>query len=394
MGQQPMAQCVAVTRHHYYLNQLTQKTINQGGKMNNLIHKKLGIAVISGCLMMWVGIAQAAPLVVFSNGGVADADDVNANFNELGARIETISLTPGADGTNGTNGAAGAAGNDGAAGADSTVAGPKGDTGADSTVAGPKGDTGADSTVAGPKGDTGADSTVAGPKGDTGLGAVVFSSAPTVNDDMNNPYSVGTVWVDTSTNRLYILEDNTANSAVWTIAAAPAVTYALGDTGPAGGFVFYVTGDGLHGLEAAPEDIGGNASATLVVWGCNGTLLSGMNELGVGSGVHNTSQRDLCSDASTAAKAAAAYEYNGYTDWFLPSKAELDLMYHELADTDNDSTNSGVGDDGNPGGFASNDYWSSSQDDSNYAWAQYFESGLQGGGSKDVALRVRAVRAF
>ncbi len=156
-------------------------------------------------------------------------------------------------------------------------------------------------------GPAGADSTVAGPAGPAGLGAVVFSSAPTVNDDMNNPYSVGTVWVDKSTNRLYILEDDTANAAVWTIAAAPAVTYALGDTGPAGGFVFYITGDGLHGLEAAPEDIGGNATATsAVAWGCDGTLLSGMNELGVGSGAHNTSQRDLCSDASTAAKAAAA----------------------------------------------------------------------------------------
>jgi hypothetical protein len=346
MGQQPMAQCVAVTRHHYYLNQLTQKTINQGEKMNNLIHKKLGIAVISGCLMMWVGIAQAAPLVVFSNGGVADANDVNANFNELGARIETISLTPGAAGNDGANGAAGA------------------------------------------------DSTVAGPKGDTGLGAVVFSSAPTVNDDMNDLYSVGTVWVDTSTNRLYILEDNTANSAVWTIAAAPAVTYALGDTGPAGGFVFYVTGDGLHGLEAAPEDIGGNATATSVAWGCYPNLLSGMNETGVGSGAHNTSQRDLCSDASTAAKAAAAYEFNGYTDWFLPSKAELDLMYHELADTDNNDTNSGVGDDGNLGGFASDYYWSSSQGNSSGAWGQHFDGGDQFDNDKRSAYRVRAVRAF
>jgi hypothetical protein len=348
MGQQPMAQCVAVTRHHYYLNQLTQKTINQGEKMNNLIHKKLGIAVISGCLMMWVGIAQAAPLVVFSNGGVADANDVNANFNELGARIETISLTPGAAGNDGANGAAGA------------------------------------------------DSTVAGPKGDTGLGAVVFSSAPTVNDDMNDLYSVGTVWVDTSTNRLYILEDNTANSAVWIIAAAPAVTYALGDTGPAGGFVFYITGDGLHGLEAAPGDIGGNSpSGTFIQWGCYETLLSGMNETGVGSGAHNTSQRDLCIDAPTAAKAAAAYQFNGYTDWFLPSKDELNLMWSNLADTDNNDRNSGVADAGNLGGFASSNYWSSSQNNSNFAWGQHFLDGDQYGNNiKFYSLRVRAVRAF
>ena len=32
------------------------------------------------------------------------------------------------------------------------------------------------------------------------------------------------------------------------------VTYEIGDTGPAGGIVFYVTDGGLHGLEAAPED--------------------------------------------------------------------------------------------------------------------------------------------
>jgi hypothetical protein len=244
-------------------------------------------------------------------------------------------------------------------------------------------------------GPAGADSTVAGPAGPAGLGAVVFSSAPTVNDDMNSPYSVGTVWVDTSTNRLYILEDNTANAAVWTIAAAPAVTYALGDTGPAGGFVFYVTDDGLHGLEAAPEDIGGNATATSVAWGCYGTLLSGMNELGVGSGAHNTSQRDLCSDASTAAKAAAAYEFNGYTDWFLPSKAELNLMWVNLADTDGGGDNSGVGDLGHPGGFAIGYYWSSSQYSSYDAWGQGFDFGSQlDYGSKGGALRVRAVRAF
>jgi hypothetical protein len=172
------------------------------------------------------------------------------------------------------------------------------------------------------------------------------------------------------------------------------LTYAIGDPGPAGGFVFYVTDDGLHGLEAAPEDIGGNATATLVAWGCSGTLLSGMNELGVGSGAHNSSQRDLCDDPTTAAKSAAAYVHNGYTDWFLPSKDELNLMWVNLADTDEGGDNSGVDDAGNPGGFASGDYWSSSQSNSNYAWLKFFNSGGQGGYIKAGTYRVRAVRAF
>jgi hypothetical protein len=173
------------------------------------------------------------------------------------------------------------------------------------------------------------------------------------------------------------------------------LTYAIGDRGPADGFVFYVTDDGLHGLEAAPEDIGGNATATPVVWGCSGTLLSGMNELGVGSGAHNTSQRDLCDDPTTAAKSAAAYVHNGYTDWFLPSKDELNLMYENLADSNSSQSNSGPDDPNNVGGFASSYYWSSSQYNSGYAWVQYFDNGFQFNYlNKYFTYGVRAVRAF
>jgi hypothetical protein len=378
MGQQPMAQCVAVTRHHYYLNQLTQKTINKGEKMNNLIHKKLGIAVISGCLMMLVGIAQAADLVVFSNGGVADADDVNANFNELGARIETISLTPGpagatgVAGADGTNGAPGLAGVDGLNGSD----GAPGLPGADGND---------------------------GTPGEPGLGAVVFGRAPTRDDDINStsPYTVGTVWVDTSANRLYILEDNTANSAVWTIAAAPAVTYAIGDTGPADGIVFYVTAGGSRGLEAAPSD---QNTGTGIRWDSvsNPYTDTGAIADGVGAGDMNTTliiaetEGDL---ATYAAGIAANYEatHSGvvYDDWYLPSKFELNLMWMNLADSDGDGANSGVSDPGNLGGFASSSYWSSSQYGSNFAWAQLFGGGNQlKGPSKSFTYRVRAVRAF
>jgi len=36
---------------------------------------------------------------------------------------------------------------------------------------------------------------------------------------------------------------------------SPAVTYAIGDTGPSGvGIVFYITDGGLHGMEVAPSD--------------------------------------------------------------------------------------------------------------------------------------------
>ncbi|WP_455208693.1 collagen-like triple helix repeat-containing protein [Kaarinaea lacus] len=74
-------------------------------------------------------LANAAPLVTFSNGSKTNADDVNFNFNELATRIDAIPAgppgpqgIPGQDGANGLNGDNGADGRDGAPG-------PKGDKG-------------------------------------------------------------------------------------------------------------------------------------------------------------------------------------------------------------------------------------------------------------------------
>ena len=61
--------------------------------MKNLMLKKLTMAVAAGCFGIAVSVAQAAPLIVFTNGTAADANDVNTNFTELETRINTISLT-------------------------------------------------------------------------------------------------------------------------------------------------------------------------------------------------------------------------------------------------------------------------------------------------------------
>jgi len=46
------------------------------------------------------------------------------------------------------------------------------------------------------------------------------------------------------------------------------------------------------------------------------------------------------------------------------------------------------------GGFASGNYWSSSQYFATSAWLQYLGNGGAGYGNKNYALRVRPVRAF
>ena len=72
----------------------------------------------------------------------------------------------------------------------------------------------------------------------------------------------------------------------------------------------------------------------------------------------------------------------GYTDWYLPSKDELDMMYVNLH-------MQGLG------GFANNGYWSSTEINGNGAWYQGFGYGTQDYLTKyDDIGYVRAVRAF
>ncbi len=46
------------------------------------------------------------------------------------------------------------------------------------------------------------------------------------------------------------------------------------------------------------------------------------------------------------------------------------------------------------GGFSTGVYWSSSEFDVNFAWAQGFTNGYQTNGLKGTTLYVRPVRAF
>ena len=170
-------------------------------------------------------------------------------------------------------------------------------------------------------------------------------------------------------------------------------TYDIGDRGPAGGLIFFDDEDngsddyGFRYLEAAPASTEWND----IEWGDDETDINGDNSTvapeldGVGDGQANTTAivNELGNNGGTdyVAKLADELEHNGYSDWFLPSKDELDLMYHNLAQT-------GIG------GFASDYYWSSSEDDAEGAWIQYFGDGNQYYYLKYGINRVRAVRAF
>ena len=173
--------------------------------------------------------------------------------------------------------------------------------------------------------------------------------------------------------------------------------YSIGDTGPAGGLVFYDKGfysDGWRYLEAAPSDV----DEKYVFFGYyrpESTDLTVGTSCVIGSGKYNTERlvkyMDIDGKAYSgsssgyvkeyAARKCLDYSYGEHDDWFLPSKDELNLMYENLC-------RKGLG------SFADVAYWSSSEYNGYDAWVQYFSSGYQYNSSRFHDYRVRPVRAF
>jgi len=115
----------------------------------------------------------------------------------------------------------------------------------------------------------------------------------------------------------------------------------IGDTGPGGGIIFFSEGGQYKE--------------------CSGEL---------GNSTWNT--------AVTTAK---NHKGGGFTNWHLPDRSELDLMYKNLKKY-------------NLGGFSNNDYWSSEQENSYNAYYQDFGNGKQNYGSFSNSYSVRAVRSY
>ena len=150
-----------------------------------------------------------------------------------------------------------------------------------------------------------------------------------------------------------------------------------------GGIIFYILQPGdigydanvQHGLIAAPSD-----QSTGAQWGCSSTLISGADGTAIGTGNQNTIDiMNGCSEAGIAARLCGELVLGGYSDWYLPSKDELNKLY-----INRDAI----------GGFASNHYWSSSEYNNGDAGRQNFYFGYQNYDGKNYNNGVRAVRAF
>jgi len=154
----------------------------------------------------------------------------------------------------------------------------------------------------------------------------------------------------------------------------------IGTTGPGGGTIFYDKGDAEGGwqyLEAAPQDL------PKMQWNNGEYVDTGAEGTAVGTGKDNTDKIIATQgEGRYAAEACRSYRGGGFSDWYLPSQDELDLMFKVLKANE-------VGD------FKSDWYWSSSQRRHINAWYEFFGNGLEF--YRDTFhydIYVRAVRAF
>lgn len=163
-------------------------------------------------------------------------------------------------------------------------------------------------------------------------------------------------------------------------------TLSVGQAGPGGGIVFFNKGNSTGGwqyLETATSD-----QSTGIAWGCFVTPIPG-TQFTVGSGEANSSLIVAgCNEASFAAKICNDLVAGGQTDWFLPSRDELNLMHKNLHANNQGNFNT-----------SSSGYWSSTEYDydyiyDGYAWYVDFNDGRADINFKYLTGYVRAVRAF
>jgi len=171
-------------------------------------------------------------------------------------------------------------------------------------------------------------------------------------------------------------------------------TYSVGDFAQ-GGIVFWVDDTGRHGLVCAKTDCNGGSGVRWYAGTHGSTQAKGD---GIYAGNANTliiiaAQVAIGDDGSTyAARVCNELQIpeSGitYSDWYLPSKYELNLMYENKTTINATATANG----GTI--FATTTYWSSTEHDRDHAWILSFDNGYQLNYNKYDTYRVRAIRYF
>jgi len=159
--------------------------------------------------------------------------------------------------------------------------------------------------------------------------------------------------------------------------------YAIGDTGPAGGKIYILPaslggGGGSYYYEAWTTDIV-NGETGNIRWSSDTTTLLGASGTAIGTGPTNTA---LIPGGASAE--CTGTTRGGESDWFFPSKNELNEMY---------VNRTAIGEFKTSGNYTT--YWSSTEGSATQAHGQVFSDGSQYGNMSKTQIRnVRPSRRF
>jgi hypothetical protein len=199
--------------------------------------------------------------------------------------------------------------------------------------------------------------------------------------------------------------------------AAPTVIgQAFGGGFYAGKISTTANGVATHYLIVAPKASGENSSSAWGGYGVSTGITSVIN------GPTNSASLAALGASYQAATFCEGLTIGGYSDWYLPAKNELEVLYYFLKPTtDANYTDTGSGSNanavspepistnytsGSPAqtiagigfrtgeteAFASSNYWSSTEASADTAWRQRFVNGVQLNVTKEAIPYVRAVR--
>jgi hypothetical protein len=188
-----------------------------------------------------------------------------------------------------------------------------------------------------------------------------------------------------------VLSDATFSFSASAATCANGGLCSVGDIGPSGGYVFYVSpsviniasgisAGGIY-LEAAPVAAQGTAE-----YGCTGTSTPGTS-YAIGTGAANTlAIINACATAGIAARVTSNLTYAGFSDWFMPSLDEMTAIYNNLYNKTPSL-----------GGFTGVDYGSSSEGTNGFGYQAYWWFGAgatSGQTNKNYVGYYRPIRAF
>jgi hypothetical protein len=371
--------------------------------INLMSRNKVTLVMLSITLIVSGISAQAEGILNSETGGyLVCVNSKTKVLTHLGKTIcpkGSTKLVLGAKGSPGITGAIGLSGKDGRDGKDGKtlwngVKDPENSWGEPGDIY----FNSATKTLFGPKGIDGtwpAGVSLVGPQGERGLIGLTGAMGP------QGPGGSGPAGAQGPTGATGPAGANGTNGTDATLTCAQGGTCLLGDTGPGGGKVFYITptpnsaATPWRYLEAAPNTWNGGsedpalkfcsskAAGYILANPGTGTSTASSTSKLLGRGFYNS--KVVLNDCSFgAAHLASAYHGGGKSDWFLPSKDELNELF--LASS-------------HVSGFTLTDhYWSSSEaasdDAAGSSWVQIFDGGSFFNDAWGNTNLVRPIRAF